>query len=114
MTIKAKAIQAPITNQTFKERFGRMLIALIAVLLLIYVYGIVSTIHLVLERRGYEKETRSMLSELSGTEAEYLRIIGSLTMEKAHELGLYESLNPQFVSLSASKNLSFNVTGYEH
>ena len=98
------------TTQTFERRMCRILAVTFGVLCLLYAYGIISTVSLVLERRGAENQAKELLAELSVTEAQYLSRVGEITPDHALSLG-FKPLNVQYVKVRTGiQNVSFNTT----
>lgn len=108
MTQYLKTLGPTISNQTFEHKLTSFLLGGVAVLALLYAYGVISTVTLVLERRSIEKESKEVSAQLSIQESTYLRAVGDLTLDKATTLGFKEIKNPQYAALN-SNGLSYNV-----
>jgi hypothetical protein len=82
--------------------------AVIVVSLLIYAYGVTATIFNIASVKGYENAARNNRADIGVYETRYLNAERSLTVERAHELGLTETKKVSHLALEAPVLLTFN------
>ncbi len=109
MTIAKAFRDTSITNQTFEKKAFIALSSAIILLVVFYAYGIISTISLVLERRGIETETKNIYATLSIKEAQYLSQMDALTLDKAAELGFTQTKHIGYATLASAQTLTLNT-----
>lgn len=99
MTIRKLQFQTQVVGDVLVyERAAKVCIALIAMLIVLYGYAVVSTVHFVIERSSYEASGQQLTSHIADLESNYLRLSEAITLSSGEALGLHETKNISFVT----------------
>lgn len=83
-----------------------VLLAMIIISFFSYFYFINSTIFNIIGRKNIESENRTLSSNISELELQYLSATNNIDLDFAHSIGFKDASNAKFAS--ASKFVSFN------
>lgn len=114
MTIRTMHIPAPTFQEALLyQQAVKIGLYIIALLFIMYIYAVGSTVHFVLNHSSYEKKSRELTSEIATIEVNYLKMSESLTLARGETYGLHEAQHVSFVERSVSA-LSQNTSSVAH
>jgi hypothetical protein len=85
------------------------LAALSTISLVIYMVGVMLTIHHTVARQNLQDQVSTLTTEVSNLEFQYIALQNGLTLNLAYSRGFEDVTNPLYISRAAESSLSFNV-----
>lgn len=82
------------------KRAVLLLVGVIALLAGLYAYAIGSTIHFVIARSSYQKQSETLQSSIAKLQVSYLSNSETVTLDRGTTLGLHETKHISFVNKS--------------
>lgn len=97
----------------FYKRAALTCLALIGLCVILYAYALGSTVHFVMQRGAYQKESQALSTHIGKLQVSYLNHTQNINLDTGATLGLGEAGTISFVNRSAS-SLSRVAVGDAH
>ncbi len=102
-------IQTKVLSYDNRARIFWALCAVLFCTLVLYIFGINSTVHNTVTRQNLESEVGNLTVAISEMEYSYIGLKNNVNIETAYARGYTDVTSPIFVTRGTSRSLSYNT-----
>ncbi len=94
---------------TQKKKLVHVLLGSIALLFVVYSFGIASTTINIADAKMYDQDINELQTEIAELEVEYFEIINILSIDEAEKYGFTETSNLHYAYIDKTKAVAYNL-----